>query len=384
MSPRVLRWVPLPPPFAGPEVASAALAEACREHLPGVRIENASIRKSNMEKGRFDLSGAASFATAFLRYVKGTAKSDVVCLVASSSTVGCIRDAALIGVARALRRRVVLHLRGGRYADFFAESTRPMQRLLRWSWGSAERAIVQTPGLHDLLEEAAPHVEVSVLPNGLVGEHYEEKADYRGTRRILFLGHLTYHKGFYDLMQAWPSIKQRWPDAVLVCAGELPTPLRSWAAFLPDAHKQAFLLRRHEICDETRAFVKREDVEYHGVVSGDEKAELFTSADLLVLPSYAEGFSLAVLEAMFHGLPIVTTNAGGLPDVVRAEQNGLVISPGDQDALVAALTRLLGDDELRERIGRRNAQEARERYELRDVALQFSNILASSDRLPTR
>jgi glycosyltransferase involved in cell wall biosynthesis len=116
------------------------------------------------------------------------------------------------------------------------------------------------------------------------------------------------------------------------------------------------------------------------VVSGAAKRALFDAADVFVLPSYSEGFSLAILEAMFHGLPVITSRAGGSPDVVRDGDNGLVVEPGDVDGLGRAIERLLGDPTLRERIGRRNAREARERYDLGVVARRLAGILDDAAR----
>jgi len=375
---RALLWVPLPPPYAGPEVASQTLVYACRDHFPEVLIENASLRTANMEKGRFNWSGIRSFMTAYRRFVRTIRKVDTVCLVAAANTTGCLRDAALIATARLMRKSIVLHLRGGRYAEYYADSSAPMKRLLRFAWGSASRAIVQAPRLSDVLREAAPHVEVIVLPNGLRGDELPPKSTYVTEQpRILFVGHLTYFKGFYDLMHAFRELRARRPDTVLVCAGELPDPQRSFVDFLPRGRQAFYLKHRHEICAEIRSFVEggaANGVEYAGIVSGQRKIDLFRSSDLFVLPSYTEGFSLALLEALFHGLPVVTTNVGGSPDIVKTA-NGILIEPGDVDGLVNALDELISDPDRRQALGRRNAREAREHYDVRIVAKRLASIL---------
>lgn len=378
-TPRVLLWIPLPPPLAGPEVASRLLAEACRRHLPSVIVENATLRADNMTKGRVDIPGLSAFLKAYPRFLRAAHKSDVVYLVAAAGTMGCLRDAVLIASARVMGRRIVLHFRGGRYQQYFAESSWTMKRVLRFAWGSASQAIVQVPGLRGALAEAAPHVDVAVLPNGLPSKEHPAKRDYTtDDPRILFVGHLTYAKGFYDLMHAFAEVRKKWPRAVLVCAGELPRAEASLAAFLPAADQKAFLAQMHRVSDEIRAFLVAGDatgVHYAGIVSGPAKKDLFAGADLFVLPSYTEGFSLAILEAMFHGLPVVTTRIGGSPDIVRDGVNGLLIEPGDRAGLVVALERMVASQAMRESMGRLNAREAREHYELEVVAKQFAAIL---------
>lgn len=379
--PRILMWIPLPPPYAGPEVASASLADAIRAHLPDLRIENASLRASNMSKGRLDLSGIVAFARAYLRFLGAARNSDVIYLIAAANTVGCLRDAVLIGTSRALGKRVVLHLRGGRYGEYYSAGNWAMRSVLRFAWGSASRAIVQTPRLRHALDEAAPRVDVATIPNGLDAAAFGAKKSY-GTAapRILFVGHLLYSKGFYDLMHAFRALRRQFPAAELVCAGELPRPERHFADFLPVEKQQEYIRRRFEMCEEIRAFASSGDgVRYCGVVDGATKADLFANADVFVLPSYSEGFSLAILEAMFHGLPVVTTSAGGSPDVVVHERNGLVIEPGDTASLAEALGRLLANESMRRDMGERNAREARERYDIAIVARDLARILREPD-----
>jgi len=79
--------------------------------------------------------------------------------------------------------------------------------------------------------------------------------------------------------------------------------------------------------------------------------------DVFVLPSFAEGTSKSVIEAMAHGLPIITTNVGGLPDLLTPEV-GILVPPGDSVALAGAMQCLASDAALRKRMG----QAARERY----------------------
>lgn len=348
---RVLMWVPLPPPFAGPEVASQLLVEAVRAHLPDARIANATVRSDNLSKGRFDLPGLRAFTRAYARFVAAARSADVVYLVAAANSVGALRDAMLIATARALGKRVVLHLRGGSYGAFYADAPALLQAVLRRAWGAASLAIVQAPRLSTILAEAAPHVRVEVLPNGLPGNELERSTYPRRSVRLLFVGHLIASKGFDDLIAAFRVLRRARPDTVLVCAGELPLGTR----------------------------VSEPGVEYAGIVTGTAKGKLFTSSDVFVLPSYSEGFSLAMLEAMFHGLPIVTTRVGAAPDVVGTH-NGILVEPGDVAALAFALDRLTADPTLRRAMGERNASDARDRYELADVAARFVKLISAVDR----
>jgi glycosyltransferase involved in cell wall biosynthesis len=368
--------------MAGPEVASKLLVDECKRLAPDLRIENATLRSANMEKGRLDMRGLAAFARAYVRFVRAARDVDIVYLVAAANTVGCTRDAVLVATARMMRRQVVIHFRGGRYGEYYDQSKALFRTLLRLSWGGATRAIVQAPRLRAQVARVAPKTEITVLPNGLPAASFAAKSHYASPRpRLLFVGHHTVAKGFYDLMHAFRSLRAKWPELVLASAGELPRPNRAASQVLPPTRRAEYLRRYGEFCDEIRAFVAKgqeSGVEYAGVVSGDAKVSLFGSADIFVLPSYTEGFSVAVLEAMFQGLPIITSTCGGLPDVVKHGENGLLVEPGDVDGLIRAIDHLLSNPGLREEMGNRNAREARERYDISVVARRLVDIVTLS------
>ncbi len=89
---------------------------------------------------------------------------------------------------------------------------------------------------------------------------------------------------------------------------------------------------------------------WHGAVSPADVPAWLQAADVVVVPSRREGLGLAAVEALACGTPVIASNVGGLPEVVRDGVNGLLIPPGDPRALAAALHRLL-DPELRARLG---------------------------------
>jgi glycosyltransferase involved in cell wall biosynthesis len=83
----------------------------------------------------------------------------------------------------------------------------------------------------------------------------------------------------------------------------------------------------------------------------DDVPEILRGADACVHPTLAEGFGNAVAEAMASGLPVIATRAGGIPELVEAGISGLLVPPGDEDALAAAMARVAADPELRARLG---------------------------------
>jgi glycosyltransferase involved in cell wall biosynthesis len=91
---------------------------------------------------------------------------------------------------------------------------------------------------------------------------------------------------------------------------------------------------------------------FTGYLSGVELAEAYASADVLAFPSDTETLGFVAMEAMACGVPAVGARAGGVPDVIRHGENGLLFTPGDLGDLTEQLRRLLSDDVLRRRLGR--------------------------------
>jgi glycosyltransferase involved in cell wall biosynthesis len=98
-------------------------------------------------------------------------------------------------------------------------------------------------------------------------------------------------------------------------------------------------------------------------VSDEELARLYGEAEVAIVPSLYEGFSLPAIEAMSCGVPVVATTGGALPEVVGVtEETGLLVEPNNPEALVLAIGRLLDDAPLRERLGAAGRKRVMERF----------------------
>jgi len=163
--------------------------------------------------------------------------------------------------------------------------------------------------------------EVRVIPSAVeVPERVGEPAE---PPEVLFVGRLSAEKGILELVQAADGMK-------LVVAGD--GPLR---AQVPDAL---------------------------GFVPHHELGPLYERAAVVAVPSHREGFGVACAEAMAHGRPVVASAVGGLLDLVVDGETGLLVPPRDVAALRAALERLLGDADLRRRLGEAARQRVREHF----------------------
>jgi glycosyltransferase involved in cell wall biosynthesis len=153
---------------------------------------------------------------------------------------------------------------------------------------------------------------------------------YASGRRVLFAGTWLPRKGIQELVRAFTTLVERGRDIHLDVLG----------AGVPKAAVLAAFGRA--AAGRVQVWTSRSDAEI---------AAIMAAADIFVLPSLFEGTPLTLIEAMWSGLPVVTTATAGMKDVVSDEQTGLLIPPADANALAAAIERLMQDAALRRALG---------------------------------
>jgi glycosyltransferase involved in cell wall biosynthesis len=173
--------------------------------------------------------------------------------------------------------------------------------------------------------------------------------------RILMLGRLGRRKGTHDLLRAFSIVAKRDVSSRLVCAGD------------GDIEGAEALAR--DLGIEPR-------VEFPGWISAEQAREQLQRATIFVLPSYAEGLPMAILEAMSYGLPVITTPVGGVPAVVSHGQTGLLVNAGAVESLASAISDLLSDASARARLGRAARAIVSREYSLEAVLRRLRRIYA--------
>jgi glycosyltransferase involved in cell wall biosynthesis len=174
---------------------------------------------------------------------------------------------------------------------------------------------------------------------------------------LLCVATVTPRKGHALLIEALAGLKsRRW---TLHCAGSLVMDT-ACASELMQA------IEDHGL---------RERVVLHGEQDEAGLRALYAKADAFVLPSFHEGYGMALAEALAHGLPVISTRAGAIPDTVPAE-TGMLVPPGDAIALRAALQRLVDDAAWRASLGA-GARRARSRLSTwQQSSVRFASALA--------
>ncbi len=237
------------------------------------------------------------------------------------------RKMPMILMGKAAGVPIVHHIHGAEFGPFFQDVPRWKQALIRWVYGLCTRTIALSDAWRDCLAQVVPPDTIDVVENfGCVMQGPVQ----RGGKKVLFLGEIGRRKGCFDLPDIVALVAEKIPEVqfVLCGTGEVETLRKAFAA---------------------RGLVER--VRFPGWVYGEEKTEMLRSADVFLLPSYAEGMPMAVLDALGAALPVVSTKVGGIPPIVREGENGFLCAPGDTQSLADAIVRLLQDEPLRRRMG---------------------------------
>ncbi len=240
------------------------------------------------------------------------------------------RKAICVLLAKSLRRRVILHMHSGPgdIAAFGADLGGPERAFLRLAFRRADRVLSVSEASAAALRAEFARLDIEVVPN-------PAPEPPRGAGRMvgdpdpvaLYLGGFANPvKGGEILLAALASPQLTELRLFLAGPGAPPSRLDDLLA-------------------------ERPRLQWRGWLQPAAKEELLMEASIFVLPSTSEGLPMALLEAMSHGLAIVCTAVGGVPDTVVDGTEALVVAPGDAEALAAAIARLLGDDELCRRLG---------------------------------
>jgi glycosyltransferase involved in cell wall biosynthesis len=178
-----------------------------------------------------------------------------------------------------------------------------------------------------------------------------------GARMIFACRQLFPRKGIRFLIEAVAKLKPKYPDISLIIAGdgfERPV-LEELARTLGIADKTKFL----------------------GWVANKELPRYFRGCSVSVIPSLEEGFGIPAAEAMGCEIPVVATDAGGLPEVVENGVTGYVVPKADAAALAHAIDRLLADDALRSKMGEAGRIRAIERFDWDLSVKKFEAVYTS-------
>jgi glycosyltransferase involved in cell wall biosynthesis len=276
---------------------------------------------------------AVAFACALGRFAVALLlrRPDVVHLHMASNG-SFVRKAIMLWLAWVLRVPVIVHMHGGGFHHFHARLPRPLRAVVRATLTRAAVVVALGDRWTRELTVIAPAARVVPVPNGVpVPAAVAQPSG--GTPHVVFLGAIVDAKGAFILIDAW---------AQLVAAETIVPGARMTLAGNGELDRARRLVEELGIDG---------SVQVPGWLDPGQVGELLADADVFVLPSRNEGQPMALLEAMAHGLCVVATDVGGIPELVEDGRSGFLVPRDEVQALVAVLRKVLTAPDLRADLG---------------------------------
>jgi glycosyltransferase involved in cell wall biosynthesis len=252
----------------------------------------------------------------------------------------------------------LVSLRGGDVPGFrpydFAFYHRLIGPLLHIVWKEAGGVVANSQGLKELAVNFDRNVDINIVPNGVdVGRFVLNKNRDWDKPRLLWVGRLVYQKGLDILFNALGGLSLVPWTLTLVGDG-------------PQRNNLEQIAIRREIVDR---------IEFLGWLPKDELLRHYRDSNLFVFPSRHEGMPNSVLEAMASGLPVIASDISGNEELVIPGITGLLVPPGDTNALEDALRDLLSDPVRRKQMGSVARERVENHYTWDQVARKYLSLL---------
>jgi glycosyltransferase involved in cell wall biosynthesis len=259
-----------------------------------------------------------------------------------------------------LRVHAVFHLHGGTFDRFYGRLGPIRRSLARHILRRATVLIALSEYWRDFLRELAPNTRIEILANPIDPEAYALNSDWifeLGDKSALLLGSLGRRKGHYDAIKAFTNVLVAHPTARLVFAGREEDPGATSA-----------LRALAETAGLANAVV------FAGPVTGEAKLRLMHRAAVHILPSYGENMPISVLEAMAIGKAVVATRVGAIPELIGVDHAGVLIEPGDWQALADGIIALLNSPSRATALGAAAKKRVAEHWHVERIVPQLSAL----------
>ena len=389
---KVLIIGPKPPPYMGPTLATVTILNSTlKDRLHLIHLDTSDHRDLST-LGVVDATNVYLAMASYIRLVFAvvTKWPAVVYIPISQTTIGYFRDAPYILISRLCGRRVVCHLRGGNFRNWFDHASWLTRMLVRFIHRLVDAQIVLGENLRGHFRGIVSKERIYVVPNGKdidygsrgrgphAAKHWKVPVSAQSENeivsgasaqvggaaanapKILFLANLRRKKGILDALQAVQLLDERRVNFHFQFAGD-------WSEADVETEVNAFIAENPTV-----------PIEYLGVLQGKEKYRAIHDADIFFFPTFypPEGHPWVIVEALAAGLPVVSTDQGAIIESVWHEQNGFIVEKHNLEEMAHCLQTLLDDRVLRETMGAQSRRIYEERFtEARMIEALFAALV---------
>ncbi|WP_298900408.1 glycosyltransferase family 4 protein [uncultured Psychroserpens sp.] len=347
---KILFIGPLPPPYSGPELSTQQLLNSPLVDMFNVSFINTNVRKDNVKKGKADMTALLAVIKFNIALIKKLIahRPHVAYHLVTPTQIGWLgRDIWFLFFCWLFRTKSVIHFRGSHLKLNYSNFNPVVKKIIKVLCKTVDRAVVQSKSLTNQFEGLVPEEKIMVIPNTIDDSFFELERDELSTPQFLFFGHLTKAKGYVDIVKVIPEIARKYPDVKFVFCGNMKRgePGVKYNQYSGEriTYEDPFEIEKDIL---NSPFAK--NYLNYGVISGQEKLDALSQSWAFILPSYSEGFSRSILEAMASGLPVIATPVGANKDFIEHDKNGLVNLPGDLKQLEQNILNILESKERRD------------------------------------
>lgn len=253
---------------------------------------------------------------------------------------------------------IINHCHGADFETFFLQAHERKKSLVKKAYNKCSLIIALSGEWKNRLSLIVPTEKIEVIENYsiLTKIALTERLKRKSNHQVLFLGEIGKRKGCYDIPSIVEKVVQVLPKVKFIIAGTGEV----------EGIKSILIEKGIE-----------KNVIFPGWVRDEEKDRLLRESDVFFLPSYHEGMPMSILDAMGYGLPIVSTNIGGIPNLVVDGQNGYICSPGDVNAFTERLVSLLKSEQDLKSFGVESFHVVQKTYSLENHIYKLSTLYNS-------
>jgi glycosyltransferase involved in cell wall biosynthesis len=220
-------------------------------------------------------------------------------------------------------------MHGSEMKQFYESQPTFLRYIIQKTLENSDRVLVLSNSWKQFVSVIAPKSNITVLEN-YVNVPPADDRHFSESPSIVFLGLVGPRKGTFDLISAFSDVLKYHPNAKLYIGGN------------GDISAARELIEKLDLSS---------SVELLGWIDPVKRDELLKTTWVYTLPSYNEGLPMSVLEAMSYGIPVVTTDVGGIPELIEHGINGFMVTPGHIQGLATSLISLLNNTEYNIKIG---------------------------------
>jgi len=304
---------PFPPSVGGMSVLAQTLKQCLeKRNIEVIAINTHPEVTSLFSRNNFTIKAYQFFV--FLLNIRRIVTTDLVLIISSSGIYFYVKALPVLLVGKILNRPVILYFVGGGAIDNLKKDNSYLAKCLK----IFDCILVPTPTFEKAFSRA--HIPYVLFPHIVQIEKFSSTKKPMTAPVLLAAKNLAEYSGIETLIRAYAEIKKTYPDAHLIIAGDGP--------------KKATLQQMvHRL--------NLSNVEFLGSINHDRMPALFESATLFVHGTRYESFGIVLVEALASGTPIVSTNAGGIPDIIEDGINGYLFNYNDHISMAKSLKILI-------------------------------------------